>query len=132
MAERAGNSLDKAASPQKLPAVRFSFFSVFRLSHYLYSNDFLLVFTTPSVLAGLSSELQTVLRMMLAQDPSERPTVSKLLALPSVWKHRWKRRIYLMIVEAMLTVVSCCQVMRLISLLIINLLIFVLNTSIKM
>lgn len=61
------------------------------------------------VTSGLSDELQTVLRMMLAPDPSDRPTVSELLALPSVWKHRWKRRIYLMVAEAVLTLVSLCQ-----------------------
>ncbi|XP_045925106.1 membrane-associated tyrosine- and threonine-specific cdc2-inhibitory kinase isoform X1 [Micropterus dolomieu] len=59
--------------------------------------------------SGLSTELQEVLRMMLAPDPSERPTVSELLALPSVWKHRWKRRVYLMVAETMLTLVSLCQ-----------------------
>ncbi|XP_069547751.1 membrane-associated tyrosine- and threonine-specific cdc2-inhibitory kinase [Brachyistius frenatus] len=58
---------------------------------------------------GLSAELQTVLRMMLAPDPSERPTVSELLALPSVRKHRWKRRVYLMVAETLLTLASMCQ-----------------------
>lgn len=58
---------------------------------------------------GLSVELQSVLRMMLAPEPSERPTVSELLALPSVWKHRWKRRISLMVAEATLTLASLCQ-----------------------
>ncbi|XP_029311607.1 membrane-associated tyrosine- and threonine-specific cdc2-inhibitory kinase [Cottoperca gobio] len=58
---------------------------------------------------GLTTELQTVLRMMLASEPSERPTVSELLALPSVRKHRWKRRIYLMLAETTLTLVSLCQ-----------------------
>nr|XP_020479023.1 membrane-associated tyrosine- and threonine-specific cdc2-inhibitory kinase [Monopterus albus]XP_020479024.1 membrane-associated tyrosine- and threonine-specific cdc2-inhibitory kinase [Monopterus albus]XP_020479025.1 membrane-associated tyrosine- and threonine-specific cdc2-inhibitory kinase [Monopterus albus] len=58
---------------------------------------------------GLSTELQTVLRMMLAPDPSERPTVSELLVLPSVRKHRWKRRIYLMITETVLTLASLCH-----------------------
>ncbi|XP_026171774.1 membrane-associated tyrosine- and threonine-specific cdc2-inhibitory kinase [Mastacembelus armatus] len=58
---------------------------------------------------GLSTELQTVLGMMLAPEPSERPTVSELLALPSVRKHRWKRRIYLMFTETMLTLTSLCQ-----------------------
>lgn len=75
---------------------------------------------SPSVLAGLSTELQTVLRMMLAPEPSERPTVSELLALPSVWKHRWKRRIYLMVAETTLTLASLCQVMCPINLLNIN------------
>lgn len=59
---------------------------------------------------GLSPELQTVLRMMLAPDPSERPTASELLALPSVWKHSWRRRIYLYIAETTLTLASLCQV----------------------
>uniref|UniRef100_A0A3B5KRY3 non-specific serine/threonine protein kinase n=1 Tax=Xiphophorus couchianus TaxID=32473 RepID=A0A3B5KRY3_9TELE len=54
---------------------------------------------------GLSVELQSVLRMMLAPQPSERPTVSQLLALPCVRKRRWKRRIYLMVAETMLTLV---------------------------
>ncbi len=66
---------------------------------------------SPFVFAGLSAELQTVLRMMLAPELSERPTVSELLALPSVWKHRWKRRIYLMVIETTLTLASLCQVM---------------------
>ncbi|XP_037319165.2 membrane-associated tyrosine- and threonine-specific cdc2-inhibitory kinase isoform X2 [Pungitius pungitius] len=59
--------------------------------------------------SGLSAELQSVLRMMLAPEPSERPTVSELLALPSVRKHRWKRRIHLLVAETALTLVSFCQ-----------------------
>ncbi|XP_062299254.1 membrane-associated tyrosine- and threonine-specific cdc2-inhibitory kinase [Scomber scombrus] len=59
--------------------------------------------------SGLSAELQSVLRMMLAPEPSDRPTVSELLALPSVRKHRWKRRICLMLAETMLTLASLCQ-----------------------
>ncbi|XP_024140906.1 membrane-associated tyrosine- and threonine-specific cdc2-inhibitory kinase [Oryzias melastigma] len=58
---------------------------------------------------GLSTELQSVLRMMLAPEPSQRPTASDLLSLPSVRKHRWKRRWSLMFAEAMLTLVSLCQ-----------------------
>ncbi|XP_068610728.1 membrane-associated tyrosine- and threonine-specific cdc2-inhibitory kinase [Brachionichthys hirsutus] len=58
---------------------------------------------------GLSAELQTILGMMLAPDPSVRPKVSELLSIPSVWKHRWKRQIYLTVVEAALTLVSVCQ-----------------------
>ncbi|KAM6897742.1 membrane-associated tyrosine- and threonine-specific cdc2-inhibitory kinase [Xenentodon cancila] len=58
---------------------------------------------------GLSAELQSVLRMMLAPEPSERPTVAELLALHSVRKHRWKRRIYLLVAETMLTLASLCQ-----------------------
>uniref|UniRef100_A0A3Q3BEW9 non-specific serine/threonine protein kinase n=1 Tax=Kryptolebias marmoratus TaxID=37003 RepID=A0A3Q3BEW9_KRYMA len=59
---------------------------------------------------GLSVELQSVLRMMLTPEPSERPTVSELLALPSVRKHRWKRRIYLTVAEAMRTLVSLLEI----------------------
>lgn len=58
---------------------------------------------------GLSVELQSVLRMMLTPEPSERPTVSELLALPCVRKRRWKRRIYLTVAETLLTLVSFCQ-----------------------
>uniref|UniRef100_A0A4W6CNF1 non-specific serine/threonine protein kinase n=1 Tax=Lates calcarifer TaxID=8187 RepID=A0A4W6CNF1_LATCA len=61
--------------------------------------------------SGLSTELQAVLQMMLAPEPSERPTVSELLALPAVKKHRWKRRIYLIVAETVLTLASLCQVM---------------------
>lgn len=61
--------------------------------------------------SGLSVELQSVLRMMLTPEPSERPSVSELLALPFVKKHRWKRRVHLMVAEAVLTLVSLCQVM---------------------
>ncbi|XP_042363529.1 membrane-associated tyrosine- and threonine-specific cdc2-inhibitory kinase [Plectropomus leopardus] len=57
----------------------------------------------------LSTELQTVLQTMLAPEPSERPTVSELLSVPSVRKQRWKRRIYLMVAETTLTLVSLCQ-----------------------
>ncbi|XP_018542794.1 LOW QUALITY PROTEIN: membrane-associated tyrosine- and threonine-specific cdc2-inhibitory kinase [Lates calcarifer] len=59
--------------------------------------------------SGLSTELQAVLQMMLAPEPSERPTVSELLALPAVKKHRWKRRIYLIVAETVLTLASLCQ-----------------------
>ncbi|KAK5850820.1 hypothetical protein PBY51_001663 [Eleginops maclovinus] len=59
--------------------------------------------------SGLSTELQAVLRMMLAPEPAERPTVSELLSLPSVRKHRWRRRIYLMVAETALTLLSFCQ-----------------------
>ncbi|KAF7659522.1 hypothetical protein LDENG_00296160 [Lucifuga dentata] len=57
----------------------------------------------------LSAELQTVLRMMLAPKPTERATVSELLSLPSVRKHVWKRRIYLLFTEAMLMLASLFQ-----------------------
>lgn len=60
--------------------------------------------------SGLSTELQKVLRMMLAPEPSERPKVSELLALPAIRKHRWKRRIYLLVTETTLTLLSFCQV----------------------
>uniref|UniRef100_A0A3B4GJM5 non-specific serine/threonine protein kinase n=1 Tax=Pundamilia nyererei TaxID=303518 RepID=A0A3B4GJM5_9CICH len=71
---------------------------------------------------GLSEELQTVLQMMLAPEPSERPTVSELLALPSVRKRRWRRRMYLMAAETMLTLASLCQVTESLNPLNINLL----------
>ncbi|XP_028287803.1 membrane-associated tyrosine- and threonine-specific cdc2-inhibitory kinase [Parambassis ranga] len=58
---------------------------------------------------GLSTELQTVLQMMLVPEPSERPTVSELLDLPSVRKHRWKRHIHLKAIETMLKLASLCQ-----------------------
>lgn len=60
--------------------------------------------------AGLSGELQSVLQMMLNPEPSERPTVSELLGLPSVWRYRWKRRVYLTLTEAAQTLASICQV----------------------
>lgn len=81
--------------------------------------------------AGLSTQLQTVLRMMLAPEPSERPTVSELLALPSVWKHRWKRRIYLMVAETVLTLASVCQVLCSINLLHLHVWILVQTVNIK-
>lgn len=59
--------------------------------------------------SGLSTELQTVLQMMLTPEPSKRPTVSELLALPCVRKHRWKRLIYLTVAETALTLTSLCQ-----------------------
>ncbi|KAG7464211.1 membrane-associated tyrosine-and threonine-specific cdc2-inhibitory kinase [Solea senegalensis] len=58
---------------------------------------------------GLSLELQTVLSMMLAPEPSERPTVSELLALRFIRKRMWKRRVYLMVAETVLRLVSLCQ-----------------------
>lgn len=82
--------------------------------------------------AGLSTQLQTVLRMMLAPEPSERPTVAELLALPSVWKHRWKRRIYLMVAETALTLASICQVLCSINLLHLQVWILVQTLNIKM
>ncbi|KAM9816761.1 membrane-associated tyrosine- and threonine-specific cdc2-inhibitory kinase [Neosynchiropus ocellatus] len=57
----------------------------------------------------LSTELQSILKMMLSPDPSKRPTVSELLALPCVRKHRWKRRVHLTLAETALTLVSFCQ-----------------------
>ncbi|TNN51690.1 hypothetical protein EYF80_038102 [Liparis tanakae] len=48
--------------------------------------------------------------MMLAPEPSDRPKVSELLALPSIRKHRWRRRVYLLVAETTLTLVSFCQV----------------------
>ncbi|XP_019963300.1 membrane-associated tyrosine- and threonine-specific cdc2-inhibitory kinase [Paralichthys olivaceus] len=59
--------------------------------------------------SSLSTELQAVLKMMLVPEPSERPTVAELLALPSVRKHRWKRRIHLVVTETVLTLTTLCQ-----------------------
>lgn len=106
MEERAGNSSGKAASPQSSPVVRSTLCKVF-------INDciiFISILTMSIWSAGLSAELQAVLRMMLAPEPSERPTVSELLSLPSVRKHRWMRRIYLVVAETTLTLLSFCQV----------------------
>lgn len=85
------------------------------------------------MIAGLSEELQTVLQMMLAPEPSERPTVSELLALPSVRKRRWRRRMYLMAAETMLTLASLCQVTESLNPLNINLLglIILINSLVK-
>lgn len=58
---------------------------------------------------GLSPEFQTVLEMMLAPEPSQRPTVSELLSLPCVKKRRWKRHVYLLITETVLALTSFCQ-----------------------
>ena len=112
MVERAGNSSDKATSPHSLPVVRSKSCEIIPRSSFKETY-----FINISVFAGLSAELQTVLRMMLAPEPSDRPTVSELLALPSVRKHRWKRRICLLLAETMLTFASLCQVMCLINLL---------------
>lgn len=94
------------------------------------STKMIFILKLPCVIAGLSEELQTVLRMMLAPEPSERPTVSELLALPSVRKRRWRRRIYLMAAETMLTLASLCQVTEPINPLNVNLLgLFILINS---
>uniref|UniRef100_A0A3B4AMY1 non-specific serine/threonine protein kinase n=1 Tax=Periophthalmus magnuspinnatus TaxID=409849 RepID=A0A3B4AMY1_9GOBI len=60
--------------------------------------------------SGLSPEFQRILKVMLAPEPSKRPTVLELLSLPCVKKQRWKRRIYLTIVETVLALVFLCQV----------------------
>ncbi|XP_072312064.1 membrane-associated tyrosine- and threonine-specific cdc2-inhibitory kinase [Eucyclogobius newberryi] len=61
------------------------------------------------LISGLSSEFHTVLQMMLAPEPSKRPTILELLALPCVKKRIWKRRIYLTITETVLALTSLCQ-----------------------
>ncbi|XP_077359137.1 membrane-associated tyrosine- and threonine-specific cdc2-inhibitory kinase [Festucalex cinctus] len=63
----------------------------------------------PEVTRGLSTDLQKVLQMMLSPEPSDRPTVRELLALPAVSKRRWKRRIYLMFAETVLALAFFCQ-----------------------
>lgn len=107
MVARAGSSSDKAVSRQSSPAVRALSFQVLIKCLIVVTSD---VSILSSWFAGLSGELQTVLRMMLAPKPCERPTVSELLALSSVRKRRWKRRIYLMFAEITLTLASICQV----------------------
>ncbi|KAJ3607708.1 hypothetical protein NHX12_024759 [Muraenolepis orangiensis] len=57
----------------------------------------------------LSSELRTVLKMMLAPKPSERATVPHLLSLPSVRRHVWRRRLSLFLQETALLLVSLYQ-----------------------
>ncbi|KAM8876480.1 membrane-associated tyrosine- and threonine-specific cdc2-inhibitory kinase isoform 1-T4 [Synchiropus picturatus] len=64
----------------------------------------------PAEVTGeLSTELQSILKMMLCPDPSKRPTVAELLALPCVRKHAWKRRVHLTLAETALTLASFCQ-----------------------
>ncbi|XP_010902152.2 membrane-associated tyrosine- and threonine-specific cdc2-inhibitory kinase isoform X1 [Esox lucius] len=58
---------------------------------------------------ALSVELQTVLRMMLAPEPSVRATVPELLSLPVIRRHMWRRRISLLLHETLLTLVCLCQ-----------------------
>ncbi|KAM6951159.1 membrane-associated tyrosine- and threonine-specific cdc2-inhibitory kinase [Aplochiton taeniatus] len=58
---------------------------------------------------ALSTELQTVLKMMLVPEPSERATVPQLTSLPSVVRHRWRRRAHLLLCETMLALVTLCQ-----------------------
>ncbi|XP_061823800.1 membrane-associated tyrosine- and threonine-specific cdc2-inhibitory kinase [Nerophis lumbriciformis] len=65
----------------------------------------------PQVTKELSADLQSVLQMMLAPEPSDRPTVSQLLALPSVRKRRWKRRLYLTFVETVQNLGLFCQLL---------------------
>ncbi|KAG7492194.1 hypothetical protein MATL_G00011900 [Megalops atlanticus] len=60
---------------------------------------------------ALSAELQSVLRMMLAPDASERATVSQLLALPVVRRQRWKRQVSLILTESLLFLFSLCEIM---------------------
>ncbi|XP_072523603.1 membrane-associated tyrosine- and threonine-specific cdc2-inhibitory kinase [Salminus brasiliensis] len=58
---------------------------------------------------ALSSELQDVLRLMLAPEPRDRATVQQLLALPSVQKHRWRRQLSLRVRESWLSVLTLTQ-----------------------
>lgn len=107
MVGRAGSSSDRAAFHLSLPAVRSTSSSAFIINFIFCFGGFLICLF---VFAGLSQELQSVLQMMLNPEPSERPTVSELLSLPSVWKYRWRRRVYLMFTEAALTLVSIWKV----------------------
>ncbi|XP_030630878.1 membrane-associated tyrosine- and threonine-specific cdc2-inhibitory kinase [Chanos chanos] len=58
---------------------------------------------------ALSTELQCVLRLMLAPEPRDRATVEELLALPSVQKHRWRRQVSLYLRESLLSLLNLCQ-----------------------
>ncbi|KAJ8414202.1 hypothetical protein AAFF_G00050720 [Aldrovandia affinis] len=58
---------------------------------------------------ALSSELQSVLRMMLSPDPSARATVPQLLALSVVRRQRWRRKVSLLLTESLLFLFSFCQ-----------------------
>ncbi|KAJ8245904.1 hypothetical protein GJAV_G00261540 [Gymnothorax javanicus] len=57
----------------------------------------------------LSSDLQSVLKMMLTPDPSKRATVPQLLALPVVRRQVWKRQVSLLLTESLLFLLSLCQ-----------------------
>ncbi|XP_023646832.1 membrane-associated tyrosine- and threonine-specific cdc2-inhibitory kinase [Paramormyrops kingsleyae] len=57
----------------------------------------------------LSSELQSVLKMMLAPEPSARATVLQLLTLPAVRRQRLKRQVSLFLLESLLFFFSFCQ-----------------------
>ena len=58
----------------------------------------------------LSDELQAVLKMMLASDPSERASVPHLLSLPAVRRRLWRRRLSLLLKETALGLASLYQV----------------------
>ncbi|KAL2078743.1 hypothetical protein ACEWY4_026428 [Coilia grayii] len=58
---------------------------------------------------GLSPELRHVLQLMLTSDPSRRPSVEQLLALPSVRKHSWRRHAHLLLHESLQTLLSLSQ-----------------------
>ncbi|CAL8284450.1 unnamed protein product [Merluccius merluccius] len=57
----------------------------------------------------LSSELQTVLKMMLAPESLERASIPHLLSLPSVRRHMWRRRLSLLLQETTLLLASLYQ-----------------------
>lgn len=57
----------------------------------------------------LSVELQVVLKMMLAPEPGDRPSVPQLLSLPSVRRRRWRRSLLLFLTEAALNLLSLYQ-----------------------
>lgn len=59
----------------------------------------------------LSSELQMVLKIMLAPEPSERASVLQLLSLPSVRRRMWRRQFSLLLQETALLLASLYQSM---------------------
>ncbi|KAL4617777.1 membrane-associated tyrosine- and threonine-specific cdc2-inhibitory kinase-like [Arapaima gigas] len=61
--------------------------------------------------SGLSSNLQSVLKMMLVPDPTARATVSQLLELPVVRRHGLRRQVSLFLAESVHALSSICKSM---------------------
>ncbi|XP_005156179.1 membrane-associated tyrosine- and threonine-specific cdc2-inhibitory kinase isoform X1 [Danio rerio] len=57
----------------------------------------------------LSEEMLYILRLMLTPEPCNRATAQQLLSLPFVRKHKWKRHLYLCIIESFLTLFQWSQ-----------------------
>lgn len=81
--------------------------------HICVRTKYLYVFLCVCVcVVGLSPELQHVLRLMLASEPSRRPSAEQLLSLPSVRKHSWRRHVCLLLHESLQALLSYSQVLR--------------------